>query len=76
MRDEQLDIAYFIAFCVEQYKNLHGMSGKEVMSLFDTYGVASHLEQHYDVLHTQGHHWLLAEIDDFIADRKKREVKK
>ena len=73
MNDKQLDIAYFIAFCVEQYKAQKGMSGAEVMNLFHLYGVDEYLERCYEPLHTQGARWLMAEIDEFI-DMQKKEV--
>lgn len=51
------------------------MSGEEVMDDFSHYGVMDYLRDCYDVLHTQGNQWLLAEIDDFIDNRKKEEQK-
>ena len=60
------EILYFIAFCVEQYKMHKCISGSEAMELFDRYHVTEYLRDNYDVLHTQGHQWLLAEIDEFI----------
>ena len=33
------DIAYFISFCIEQYKVEKGMSGSEVVALFSVYGI-------------------------------------
>ena len=27
-KDKELDIAYFLSFCMEQYKNRHQMSGE------------------------------------------------
>ena len=39
MSKENLDIAYFISFCIEQYKNEKGISGSEAMALLSEYGV-------------------------------------
>lgn len=71
MNKNNQDIALFIAFCIEQYKNAKAMSGEEVMDDFSHYGVMDYLRDCYDVLHTQGNQWLVAEIDDFIDNRKK-----
>jgi hypothetical protein len=71
MNDPELDIAYFIAFCTEQYKHLHHLSGKEAMNIFDRYGVATYLADNYEPLHTQGPHWIMDEIEEFIAERRK-----
>lgn len=70
MSDNKEDIAMFISFCIEQYKTSKGISGEEAMRLFDHYGVLEYLQACYDVLHTQGHKWLLADIDEFIAHRR------
>lgn len=75
MDREQQDIAYFISFCIEQYKNAKSMSGEEAMRLFSQYGVLEYLYDFFDVLHTQGHQWILANIDEFIQARRKEEEK-
>lgn len=66
----QESISYFVAFCVEQYKNAKHLSGEQSLSELDRYGVLDYLADNYEVLHTQGHQWLLEEMDDFINKRK------
>lgn len=75
MDKKQQDIAYFISFCIEQYKNTKGLSGEEVMQEFSKYGVLEYLRDFFDVLHTQSYQWLLANIDEFINLRKKEDTK-
>ncbi len=75
IKDKELDIAYFLSFCIEQYKNKHQMSGEEVAILFEQYGVLPYLEDNFEVLHTQGHRWLMEEIDEWI-NQQKNETKK
>jgi len=70
MDKRKQDIAYFVSFCIEQYKTAKGMSGKDAMDLLDQYGVLEYLEKYYEPLHTQGKQWLLEEIDEFIKIRK------
>lgn len=60
------DIAYFIAFCVETYKNAHNISGAEASTVFSDHGVMNYLSENFEVLHTQSPDWILAEIEDFI----------
>lgn len=67
----ELDIVYFISFCIEQYKVRISASGAEVMDLFDKYGVTEYLADNFVVLHTESHQWLMEEIDEFINQRKK-----
>ena len=75
MDKKQQDIAYFISFCIEQYKNAKSLSGEEVMQEFSKYGVLEYLRDFFDVLHTQSYQWLLANIDEFINLRKKEDTK-
>lgn len=53
MDKRKQDIAYFISFCIEQYKNEKGISGAEAMALLAEYGVLEYLAEHWEVLHTQ-----------------------
>lgn len=39
MKDKELDIDYFLSFCIEQYGKKHRLSGDEVVSMFDRYEV-------------------------------------
>ncbi len=65
------DIAYFVSFCIEQYKNAKGMTGEEAMNTLDKYGVLEYLEENFEILHTQSHQWILEDIDEFINIRRK-----
>lgn len=68
---KELDIVYFISFCIEQYKVHISASGAEVMDLFDKYGVTEYLFENFEVPHTESHQWLIEEIDEFIRQRRK-----
>lgn len=70
MNKKTLDIAYFLSFCIEQYKNEKGMDGVEAMRILDKYGVLEYLRDHFEILHTQSRQWILSDIDDFINLRK------
>ena len=65
------DIAYFLSFCIEQYKEAKGLSGSEAMSLLSEYGVLEYLAEHWVILHTQGRQWIIEDIDEFIKARDK-----
>lgn len=60
------DIAYFISFCIEQYKNEKNINEDEVISIFSENNILDYLNEHYEVLHTQSRQWLIAEIDEII----------
>lgn len=53
MSKRDTDILFFVAFCIEGYKNKHALSGEAVSRLFDEHGIKEYLAEHYDVLHTQ-----------------------
>ena len=70
MDKNKQDIAYFISFCIEQYKNEHHLTGLEAMSQLEKYDVFNYLCEHYEVLHSQSRQWILEDIDQFIRLRK------
>ena len=67
------DIAYFISFCIEQYKHAKHLSGNEAMTVFDQYRVLDYLEENFEALHSQSYQWILEDIDDYINIRQKQE---
>ena len=71
MDKRKQDIAYFVSFCIEQYKNAKHLTSAEAIDLLSQYQVLEYLEEHYDVLHTQSHQWILEDIDEFINIREK-----
>lgn len=70
MKKEQQDIAMFLSFCIEQYAKAKNMKTEDVADLLERYGIAKHICEFYDVLHTQGGQWLVEEIDEMINRRK------
>lgn len=73
MNSRDKDIALFVSFCIEEYGAAKGMSGTQVLDLFSKYGVVDYLCKCFEPLHTQGRQWLIEEIDEFIAARRKKE---
>ena len=71
MDKRQQDTAYFLSFCIEQYKNRKHLSGKKAAEALGQYGVLDYLAEHYEMLHTQSHQWLMEDIDEFISLRRK-----
>jgi hypothetical protein len=74
MNKKEQDIAYFISFCIEQYKNAKGLSGREAMEELNKHGVLEYLQDHFEVLHTQSYQWILEDIDDFIKHKKNKAI--
>lgn len=69
MSKRDSDILFFVAFCIEGYKNKHGLSGEDASALFDRYGIKEYLSKHYDILHTQGMPWILEEIEELTGNQ-------
>lgn len=63
------DIAYFIAFCIETYKNANRMSGADVSRLFDVTGLTEFLSENFEPIHTQSPQWILDEINEYLSSR-------
>lgn len=64
------DVAHFKVFCLERYKSEHELKGSEAFLVFKQYGVLDYLASFYDVLHTFGDKYIVADIDEFIATRR------
>lgn len=71
MKSEVEERAMFVSFCIEQYAKAKNIATEDVVNLFEQYGITEHFCEFYDVLHTQGHNWLIEEIDEMIENRKK-----
>ena len=66
---DRAKVAEFISFCIEVFANAKKKSGADVARLFDSCGLISYLDEGYDVLHTQGREWLIADMDDYLKVR-------
>ena len=70
MSKQNLDIAYFVSFCIEQYKTSKNLNGEQALAELQTYGVIEYLESSFEPLHTQSRQWILEDIDEFINLRR------
>ena len=60
----------FLIYCIERYRNVKGLSGAEVVKLFNEYGIMDFIRQFFDLLHISGDEYIVQEIDDYIAEQK------
>ena len=67
-------VEQFIIFCLESYKTAIGISDEQAFNDFEKYDVFTYLAQGYDVLHTQGKLFIVADIKEYIANRKNNET--
>lgn len=68
------DVAYFVSFCIELYKEAKHISGAEAVQILDKYKVLDYLSEHFEILHTQSRQWILEDIDEFIRLRKEKAI--
>lgn len=60
----------FTVFCMESYKQEHGMTGKEALKVFKDYNVFEYIDSFYDVLHATGQEYIVEDIDIYIRSRQ------
>jgi len=61
--------AQFTVFCIESYKMHKSLTGKQVVNLFERYGVFEYIREFYDVLHTTGYQYINHDIDIYLQAR-------
>ena len=71
MDKKKQDVAYFLSFCIEQYMNAKGLPHNEAISLLSENGVLDYLADHFEILHTQSHQWIIEEIDEYITEHNR-----
>lgn len=69
--EEPLD---FVVYCIEEYKCVKGLSGKDVIALFNQYGVIDYIQNHYEALCTTGRQYIVDDISRYIVSKKRRVV--
>lgn len=70
MKTIEKEIQQFIVFCLESYKEDRRMSGAEALKEFEQYDVVSYLTEGFEVLHTQGREYIVADIKDYIHHKQ------
>lgn len=63
MAEEIKKKTYFVSFCIELLKNARVISGSEAARLLNECGALDYICNNFEVLHTQGTQWILAEIE-------------
>jgi len=64
----------FLIYCIEIYKTAYKLNGKQVMHLFNNYGIFDYILSCYNALHTTGPEYIIEDIFGFIEERKARET--
>lgn len=56
----------FLIYCIEEYKSIHGTTGRETYHLFERSGASKYIIDHYDALHTAGVEYTLSDIEGML----------
>lgn len=59
-------VQQFQLFCLESYRTQHEISGMNALNQFKQFKVLDYLASAYDVLHTQGKNYILADINEYL----------
>jgi hypothetical protein len=65
-----MDKIKFLAYCIESYKSAKKMNGRQVIALFNQYGIIDYVINCYGALHTTGEQYIIYDIDEYIAGRR------
>lgn len=60
----------FLIFCIEHYRTDKNLTGKQVVELFQEYGVCEYIVDCYEALHTTGVNYIINDIDLYIEARQ------
>ena len=60
----------FLIYCLERYRYLKKLSGKEVTILFAQYGIFDYIMKYFESLHTMGDNYIVNDIDEYIDEQR------
>lgn len=63
------DIMRFMVYCTELYRLHRGLTGPEVMDLFERFDVLRYIEESYGALQVTGIEYICDDLDGLIAER-------
>jgi hypothetical protein len=63
----------FTVFAVEEYRNRKGLDGKTAITLFEKSGLLQYIEDFYDIPHSGGSEYLIADFDDYFMNRNMKD---
>ena len=70
------NVTRFLVYCIEIYKTAHRLSGKQIMHLFNQYGIQDYIVNCYGALHTTGPEYIIEEISGVIKERDCQSLRK
>lgn len=66
------DVMRFMVYCAELYRQRSGLSGPEVMDLFEGYDVLRYIEECCGALHVTGIEYICDDLDSLTDNFRNR----
>ena len=62
--------ADYLVFAAEQYRYAKGLTGAQLVELFEKYGVSKFIMDSYELFHIESEQNMIAAVDEFIGRQK------
>ena len=62
--------ANYLVFAAEQYRYAKGLTGAQLVELFDKYGVSKFIMDSFELFHIESEQNMIAAVDEYISNRK------
>ena len=66
--------ADYLVFAAEQYRFAKGLTGAQLVDLFERYGVAKFIMDSFELFHIECEKNMIAAVDEFIESQKQRDM--
>jgi len=67
------NVTKFLVYCIEIYKTANKLNGKQVIRLFNQYGILEFIVNCYGALHTTGPEYIIEDITGFIEEQRQKD---
>ena len=65
--------ADYLVLAAEQYRFAKGLTGAQLVDLFERYGVAKFIMDSFELFHIESEKNMIAAVDEFIENQKQKD---
>ena len=62
--------ADYLVFAAEQYRFAKGLTGAQLVALFEKYGIAKFIMDSFEIFHIESEQNMIAAVDEFIEKQR------
>jgi len=66
------NVTKFLVYCIEIYKTAKKLNGKQVIQLFNQFGILDFIVRCYGALHTTGPEYIIEDISGYIEEQRQK----